>query len=132
MSDNVYRPTFPSAPPVAGGGTPPHDPGMEARVAELEKVVIRIDGKLDHLASKADVVAIGGRIDTLTERLHAHGETLTKVETAIRDLGSKVDAKMISGGQMFAIFISLMGAFFVFGGIAIGVLKYLGLLPHSP
>ncbi len=52
----------------------------------------------------------------MTERLHAHGQTLNDVKLALRDLGSKMDAKLISGGQMFVIFAGLLSLSFVLGG----------------
>ena len=112
---------------IASGGGGPHDPGMQARVTALEADMKDMKAGIGRL--EVGSATLGGRIDTLTERLHAHGETLTRVEGAIRDLGSKVDAKLVSGVQMFGIFAGLMSLFFVLGGIAIGALRFFKMLP---
>ena len=93
---------------------------LEVSFAETKAT---LSGRIDTMTEM-----LSGCIDTLTERLDAHGEMLTDVKQAIRDLAARVDAKMISGSQMFGIFLGLLTGFFAFGGIAIGALKYFGLL----
>ena len=112
---------------------------VKAGIGRLEIAWARTDARMEIFATAADLGRVASDVSALTERLHAHGETLDDVKTALRELGNKVDAdirglgsridaKMISGGQMFAIFGGLLGLFFVFGGIAISILQHLGLL----
>jgi hypothetical protein len=101
---------------------------METGFARSEGRMENFAGKLETFATAASLAVVANDLSALTERLHAHGETLTDVKTAIRDLADKVDAKMVGGGQMFAIFAGLLSLFFVCGGIAIGMLQHLGLL----
>lgn|GEM_PF-2109462 len=71
--NNHLRPVngdyVPGGPTLAGGGDPPHDGGMEARVAKLEDTMttvrerlVAIETKLDHvdktMATKAELSAM--------------------------------------------------------------------------
>ena len=136
MSENVFYPpawdrnaeasASRDKPPLGGGRHGSHDPGVEARVTALETDMKGMKAGIGRL--EVAIATIGGRIDMLVERMSAHGEAQAGTAMAIRDLSAKVDAKLVSGGQMFGMFAGLVTLLFVLGGIAIGALKYFGLL----
>jgi hypothetical protein len=70
------KPAEPPAPKqtVAGGGGPPHDPGMETRLAAVETRMDRIEVKLDALETRLRGVEvklgeIGGKLDLLVGKI---------------------------------------------------------------
>ena len=129
---------------VGGGGGGPYDPGVETRIASLETAMkqvnaslnvlelssTRIEAVLNTLATKADVVLGQGETQLVAAGVKGLTDRIALLETGLSGIGSKVDSKLVSGGQMFAIFGGLMTLFVVFGGILVGVLRYTGLLSH--
>ena len=99
---------------IAGGGSGPHDPGMEVRVATLEADVrdikaslkglemssIRIEAVLGTLATKADLAAATGLVNTLTARVDAQEKRLGAVEKAITDTISIALSKSLGAGAI--------------------------------
>ncbi len=134
----------PPPPPVAGGGSGPHDPGMEPRVAaleadmkdvkaslkELEHSSVRIEAILSTLATREDTARSAGETKLVAEAVNGLGNRVGLVESGLSGLGSKVDSKLISGGQMFLIFGGLMTLFLALSGALIGVLHWAGFLPR--
>ena len=84
---------------IAGGGSGPHDPNMEVRVATLETDAkdikaslkgleissARIEAVLGTLATKADVATMAGLVSTLAARVDAQEKRLGAVEKAVTD-----------------------------------------------
>jgi len=67
---NVIRhPSTYTPPALAGGSEPPHDGGMEARVARLESAVEHIQGDIRDI--KADLRDLRGEIRDLRSALAA-------------------------------------------------------------
>ena len=104
------------------GGTPPHDSRL---------VALQTDGK-DMQASlhrlEVGLATVNGRIDSLSERLHAQGQTLTDVKTAIRDIGTTGDSQRVSFSQIFGLCAGLITLFLLLGGAVIAALEHLGTL----
>jgi hypothetical protein len=60
--------------PLVGGGGPPHDGGMEARIAIVEMRMDRIEGKLDSVDTRLrgvdiKLAEIGGKLDLLVSKI---------------------------------------------------------------
>lgn len=143
MSDNVIRPgqwvqngqqslekegpTQPEAEFAPGGGGP-HDPGMEFRVADLEKdmkdvrsslgrleaACASITATLEHVATKADVVAGTGAANVVAERVSHLDARLGKVERSIDEVVKSAVGKAIGPVQLPAIIVATV--------VALGVL----------
>lgn len=108
MSSSIR--TFAPAPPlnlvassagVVGGGGPPHDPLMEARVAALE-------GRLDRIETK---------IDRIDDRLRTVETSLAALDGKLTVLVNNVVGKLPSWWQMPAVIlgtITLLGALWGF------------------
>lgn len=74
------------------GGGPPYDPGMEARIAKIE-------GAVEHMATKEAVARIDGRIDTLAEKV-SNLPTKTYILTTIIGLLAVIAALIAFQGQI--------------------------------
>ena len=115
-------------PAIAGGGEPPHDDGMEQRVATLEIDVkdmkagisrlelgqATILAKLEGLASAADLAILGGqfvglqeRMIALSDRMAAQSERMTKIETAMTDTVKMALSKTIGVAGAVGLFVSM-------------------------
>lgn len=93
----VYPTAIPQVPPLAEGGGPPHDPGMEARVAKLESDV-------DHL--KTDVADIRTQVRDISNKI---GEVATKLgvmEERTKHVATK--AWVLAG--VIVVLLSILGA----------------------
>jgi hypothetical protein len=94
-SVHILFPDRPLAPPIDGGGGPPHTPDMEARVAaleidvkevkatlgRLEPVLARIDERTKDMVGKADLVRLDERIGKIEIKLDERMKNLPTSES---------------------------------------------------
>ena len=105
--------------------------GLAVSSAEIKAI-------LGTLATKEDAVRGAGETKLVAEAVNGLGNRVGLMETRLTGLSSTVDAKLVSGGQMFVIFGGLMTLFLALSGALLGVLHYVGFnslapfrLPHS-
>lgn len=110
--------------PIAGGGGPPHDPGMDARVAALEAQAKRTDDSLHRmevtlaglapvlaaLPTKADMAASTGAMNTLAATVAGMDKRLGSAETAINETIKSAVGKAIGPWQLPVIIVGTGGA----------------------
>lgn len=111
---------------IAGGGSGPHDPNMEIRVARLETDMkdmkaslkglevssARIEAVLGTLATRADVAMATGSVNTLTARVDAQDRRLGAVEKAITDTIATALSKSLGAGAIVSM-VAGIGAIMV-------------------
>jgi hypothetical protein len=78
---NFRPPAHPVTVPLAGGGGPPHDDGMEARMSSVEAAIGRIDASLARIETttrkiELDVAELKGRISQLPTAIQMIGMVL--------------------------------------------------------
>ena len=129
-------------PSVAGGGDGPHDPGMDARVTALEGDMkdvkaslqrlelgqVRMETVLATLATKADVVAVEGKLGALTEKVVALDGRLGRVEANVGTALTTAVGKAIGPVQFVAMLASSLALF----GAAVTAYAWLVHQPWFP
>ncbi len=129
----------PTEPPIAGDGSGPHDPGMEARVSALQTdlkdvkaalsridvSLARIEVTLGSLASKADIALATGAISTLAEKMSGQGMRLTNVETAINETVKLAVGKAVGPWQLPIVLAAS-------GVVIAGLVGLLNWMAHQP
>jgi hypothetical protein len=127
---------------VAPGGSGPHPPEMEPRVAKLEADMkdvktslkslelssARIEAALGSLATKADIAASNGDIKVLASRVEAYDARLKRVEDAINDTVKTAVGKAIGPLQMPTIIVSTVAAL----GLLVAAYAWLVKQPWFP
>lgn len=116
---------------LAGGGGPPHNPGMEARVTALEAnfgdvraILARLEpmlGRVDDRTRKieTDVTSMDGRLRKIeTDTLPKLGSDLARLDGRVSQLPTALTVFAYMGG-LVTLSMALFGA-------AIAALKYLG------
>jgi hypothetical protein len=102
------------APAIAGGGEPPHDDGMEQRVATLEADfkdmkagISRLELGQATILAKLEGVASAAQFAGLEERVKAQSERLSKIETAMTDTVKMALSKTIGVAGAIGLFLSM-------------------------
>lgn len=72
--------------PIEGGGGPPHDGGMEARVAKLEIAVEYI--QRDMAEVRTAIAAAGNDVGTIKKDVAVQGERLKHIPTRVEMWGA--------------------------------------------
>lgn len=113
----------PASPPVEGGGSGPHDPGMEIRVAALEigvqdvkAGIARIETLLTAVATKADVAKVDDRVRKIET------DTLPKLGAEVAELKGRV-SQLPTTTAIFACMGSLVTLVLAIGGVAFVVIR---------
>ncbi len=124
MSDNIIHGAFSRtradrlataedqiAIPVETGGGPPHDPGMETRVAVLERIAV--DTKEALVGIRADIRDARGDIQRLDTKINDVRENLGRLDGRVSQLPST-----------WQMITTMAGLLIAFSGLIIGVLKF--------
>lgn len=95
MNEVVQFPGLSGQAPIATGGGGPHDPDMDARVTRLEEALSginvtlgRLDERMNHLSTKADVEQVRTSVASLAARLDAKADKadLALIDGQVRSL----------------------------------------------